>query len=313
MPGRRNREAMATPIAVEQLVEGDHACLTFSDAEERLDIVSAFVQDGLDAGQKVLCLVDSILPDTLRKELIRRGVTVEPTVTFAAPDPTGRGRADGRSAGRLEIRGSEESWLLRGGFEAARMVDLIGTEVDAADRDGYTGLRLTGDMCWATRPVSGLDQLLTFERAVNDLFLDGRLTAICQYDRSSFDAVTLAVAANAHGRAVAAAIYHEDPVLRICRQHRPPGVRVAGELDFTRLEVLSHALGETLRLDRNPHLNLVGLSFLDAACAAVMLRSAQALSGDREMTVACGRNVARMLVMMGAERVPRLRLVTADG
>jgi anti-anti-sigma regulatory factor len=294
---------MATPITVEQVTAGDHACLTFSDAEERLDIVSAFVQDGLDARQKVLCLTDSLAPSALYAELERRGVAVKDVAAWR------RGGPDEQ----LVVRDSGESWLLKGSFDADSMVKLIGTEVDAAHDQGYSGLRLTADMCWATRPASGLEQLLVFESALSTLFLDGRLTAICQYDRSSFDAVTLAVAAKAHPRAVAAATYYEDPLLRICRQHRPPGIRVAGELDFTCMDALTHALSETLRLDRNPTINLSALSFLDVASASVLMRAAQGLGEGREMRLVCGWAPARVLSTVGAERVPRLSLVITDG
>src|SRR5689334_6624908 len=38
---------MADMATVDRVDAGDHACLTFSDAEERLDLVAAFVRDGL--------------------------------------------------------------------------------------------------------------------------------------------------------------------------------------------------------------------------------------------------------------------------
>ena len=46
---------MATAGSVHDLVLGDHACLTFTDAEERLDIIAAFVRQGLEQGEKVIC------------------------------------------------------------------------------------------------------------------------------------------------------------------------------------------------------------------------------------------------------------------
>ena len=51
---------MATATSVEALAAGDHACLTFSDPDERLDLVAAFVRDGLRASTKVLCLTESL-------------------------------------------------------------------------------------------------------------------------------------------------------------------------------------------------------------------------------------------------------------
>jgi hypothetical protein len=41
---------------VEDLRPGDHACLTFSDDEERLDVVAAFVRDGAGLHHKIVCV-----------------------------------------------------------------------------------------------------------------------------------------------------------------------------------------------------------------------------------------------------------------
>src|SRR5437763_5962598 len=51
---------------------GDHACLTFSEAEERLDLVAAFIREGLRRGQKVVCWTDSLSPDGMATQLSRR-------------------------------------------------------------------------------------------------------------------------------------------------------------------------------------------------------------------------------------------------
>ena len=53
---------------------GDHACLTFTDAEERLDLVAAFVRDGLRAGLKVVCWTDAVDPEGLAGQLAVRSV-----------------------------------------------------------------------------------------------------------------------------------------------------------------------------------------------------------------------------------------------
>jgi len=91
---------------------------------------------------------------------------------------------------------------------------------------------------------------------VAPLFDGGRLCLICQYDRERFDAVTLAFAAKAHPKTVAALVYYEHPLVRICRQYSPPGVRIAGQLDYQHRDELEQALSESLRIDRHMHLNL---------------------------------------------------------
>lgn len=288
---------MATPMSVDALRPGDHACLTFSDAEERLDIVAAFVGDGLARRHRVMCFTDALPPDGLRTELSARGVFED---------------VDQRD-GQLTVHGIEETWLTGDALVAGRMIDMLAGQLDEASREGYSGLRLTADMCWAVRPVAPVDQLTVFESEVGRLFEDGRLTAICQYDRQSFDAVTLAFAAGAHPRAVAATVYHEDPLLRVCRQHRPPGIRLAGEIDFTRADVLTQALSETLRLDRHIWVNLAQLRFMDASAAARIVHAAVSLPADRTMTVLCAGTVRKVLRLAGADEVPGLKLLMPHG
>jgi anti-anti-sigma factor len=284
---------MAMPTSVEGLEPGDHACLTFSDAEERLDIVAAFVRDGLADGQRVICFTDAMQPRALSAELSARGV--------AAEEPM--------RSGQLSVQGSDDAWLAEGAFSAEKMIDILVEERDHARRDGYSGLRVSADMAWATRPLARVEQLPAFEAAVNALFTDGRLIGICQYDRERFDAVTLAAMAEAHPKAVAATIYHEDPILRVCRQHVPPGLRVAGEIDYTRAEALSRALSEAIHMHPHIYVNLLNLRFMDASTAAMTVQTAASLTDGRRMTVLCNELVGKVLRMVGAHEVAGLGLV----
>lgn len=272
---------MAVTTPVDRLRPGDHACLTFSDPQERLDILAGFVAAGRDRGDKVVCFTDAV-----------DGLDPGPDVSVFPVD-------------RL--------WGGAAAPEAATMVELLAREVRQAVAEGHSGLRITADMCWAARPQANAEQLLVFESEIGRLFADGQLTAICEYDRESFDSVTLGYAARVHRRTVAATVYHEDPVLRICRQHVPPGVRVAGELDHTRADVLSDALAEAVRLDPDIHLNLNQLHLLDAAAARVILRTAANLPPGRRMVVVCAEPIERTLTTAGAADVPALRMLVRHG
>jgi anti-anti-sigma regulatory factor len=287
---------MADTATVGTVSPGDHACLTFSDAEERLDLVAAFVRDGLRGGQKVVCWTDSISPEKLAGELATR--SVRPGAALRR--------------GQLTVAAAADSLLGTGQASASTMVELLAGEVERAGREGYPGLRVTADMCWATRPLAPADELLAFETNVAGLFGDGRLCLICQYDRDRFDAVTLAFAAKAHPKTLAAQVYHEGVLLRICRQYSPPGIRVAGELDYRHRDVLEQALAESMRLDRHIHVNLTGLDYIDGACAAAIVQAAVKLPASRRMTVTCRRLVATVLELVGAGKAPRLRVQQAN-
>jgi anti-anti-sigma regulatory factor len=282
---------------VEALAPGDHACLTFSDPDERLDIVAAFVRDGLRSSTQVLCVTESVPPEQLSQELRERGVPV----TEALPTK------------QLMIFSSDESWLADGEVRAATMIERVGGYLADAERQGYAGLRLAADMCWVKRPIAAADQLPVFETEVAKLFGDGRLTAVCQYDRETFDAVTLAFASATHARAVAAAVYYEDPVLRICRQHMPPGIRLAGEIDFHHLDELTLALNEALHLDHDIQVNLAKLRFLDAACASAIAHAALSLPAGRSLSILGNATVLRTLRLAGATDIPAGRVVCPPG
>ncbi len=282
---------MAAAIPVNRLELGDHACVTFSDAEERLDILAAFVSAGLECGDKVICFTDATgIEDDLRERdvvVAERQLCVVPTKQFWGDDA---------------------------GPDAVAMVKRLAGEMARAQVEGRRGLRITADMCWAARPQANAEQLLAFESEVGKLFAEGKLTAICEYDRETFDPVTLAYATRVHPRTVAATVYYEDPTLRICRQHVPPGVRVAGELDYTRADVLSDALAEAVRLDHDVHLNLNHLRFIDAGAAAVILRAAANLPASRRMVVVCTAPIDRTLAVAGAAQVTQLTImVRRDG
>jgi anti-anti-sigma factor len=287
---------LGVPTSVDRLGPGDHACLTFSDEEERLDIVAAFVRNGLSAGHRVLCFTDSYAPAALSRRLADRGVEAQP---YAAK-------------GQLALEPARV-WLADGGFRPARVLDELTNEIDRARRDGFAGLRITADMGWAAQPVAGAEHLVAFEEKASQLFAAAQVTAICQYDRQQFDAVTLASTTAAHSCAVAATVYHEDPVLRICRQHSPAGIRVAGEIDYTSLTAFREALAEAVRLDSQPHVNLAKLRFIDAATAGVLVQTAAALTPGRGMTVLCRGLVRAVLLHVGAKDIEALRLRVAPG
>ncbi|GAA0713266.1 MEDS domain-containing protein [Dactylosporangium roseum] len=286
---------MAEAVTVEQLEAGTHACLTFTDPDERIDLIAAFVGEGLEQGDRVVCFTDTIAPQTLGEELLQRSVAYDEVI----------------ATGQLRVADYTTAWLHNGAPSARRMLDILTEELSAAAAAGFTALRVTADMGWATRPHAAAQELLHFERQLGDLAPAGTLTTICQYDRDVFDAVTLAFAAEVHQKTVAAQVYHEDPLLRVCRQYRPPGVRIAGELDYRHLTVLQQALAESIRLDQHIHLDLRRLHYLDGACAAEIIRAATELPPDRHMLVRCGPLVDKLLQLCGAIDVRQLRVSNA--
>ena len=108
------------------------------------------------------------------------------------------------------------------------------------------------------------------------------------------------------------ATYHADAVLRICRQYAPPGIRLAGEIDYQAEEPLALALAEAIRLDGDLTINLAHLAFIDAPCTRLIMDAARGLAESRQVRLVCPAAVARRFASCGAGELAGIGLVTVD-
>ena len=282
-------------VQVTELGAEDHACLTFGEPEDLFDLTAAFVRDGLAAGLKVVWLSDAS-PGQAAGELGRRGVAVESAM----------------ARGQMTAAGWEGRLLSGPVFRADAAVGWLAGELESCREQGFPGLRVALDMSWALRPVAGVEELPEFEDGIAAA-LDGSTAAVlCQYDRERFDPVTLASVAGFHTRAVAAATYHADALLRICRQYAPPGIRIAGELDFQAGEPLGMALAEAVRLGGDIMINMSALAFVDARCTLMIADAARAIASlSRLVTLRCLPEVAAGFARLGLDGIPGIRLAAS--
>jgi len=278
---------------ITELTVDDHACLTFGEPEELFDLTAAFVRDGLEAGLKVMWLSDAG-PGPAVTELSRRGIKAGPAM----------------EAGQMTAAGCEGRLLSGQVFSADAAVGWLTRQLASSKELGFPGLRIAVDMGWALRPVTGVEQLPQFEEGIAAALAGTAASVLCQYDRDRFDPVTLASVAAFHTRAVATASYHADAVLRICRQYAPPGIRIAGEIDYQAEEPLTLALAEAVRLAGDVTVNLGRLVFIDGFCARMIADTARMLAESRTVILQCLPEVAAGFARLGLDHLPGVRLVT---
>ena len=284
-------------LQITDLALKDHACLTFGDAAEQLDLTAAFVRDGLAHGLKVLWVSESA--GRFEPELAERGLLDEGAL----------------ASGQMSAVACEGHLLSGQAFTSSRAIGWLNDQAATCRAQGFAGLRVAVDMGWALSPVSGVEELPAFEERVAAVLAsaelaDSNVTVLCQYDRERFDPVTLGLIAPFHTHVVAAATYHADAVLRICRQYAPSGVRLAGEIDYRAEEPLTVALGEALRIDSDITINMSDLRFIDAFCCRMILNAARALDGSRRMILRCSASTASQFSLFGATGVASVTLVT---
>jgi MEDS: MEthanogen/methylotroph, DcmR Sensory domain len=145
---------------------GDHICGFYRKPAERDDILVPFLADGLAAGDKCTCVVDSCAPDDV---LARLAGQVE-----VGPYLAGR---------QLEVLDSYGTYLADGGFLPERMLKFWEAKARSGPRgDGAGFARNVGDMSWAHRDERCVDDLVGYESELNRIMSDFPQVNLCLYD-----------------------------------------------------------------------------------------------------------------------------------
>lgn len=235
----------------EGIAHGDHVCLVPTSDDDVHSALVGFVRQGLEAGDRVWCVLDGTAPDTLLRLLHQAAI------------PADRALA----AGQLAIHRAEDTYYRGRRFEPARMVDLVHGAVDEALAAGFPGFRLTGEMGWAATAVPGAERLLEYEAEVHHVFTRRPAAALCHYDPALFDPRVLAAALELHASVLATGGPGEG-MSAVTPLTDGVGLTLCGELDLDHRELLHEAVDRLRSMPGDVHLRLGELEFIDVGCAA---------------------------------------------
>ncbi|HZD58249.1 MAG TPA: PAS domain S-box protein [Anaerolineales bacterium] len=153
------------------LEPGDHLCNFYENEEERLAVLKSFISQGLERGEKILCIQESPGDKNILKELAELGIDVE----------------DRLDKGCLSLVTEAETYLREGAFDPQRVIGMLRAETERALARGYPALRAIGDMSWAQRGLPGSEMLVEYEAKSCDFFSENQCLALCQYGLRKFD------------------------------------------------------------------------------------------------------------------------------
>lgn len=149
-----------------QLSVGDHICGFYRGPSERDDILIPFLVEGLKAGDKCTCVVDSCTPDDVLASMSEH-LEVGPYV----------------SVSQLEVLDSYGTYLAGGGFLPDRMLKFWEAKArpsPCADGPGFA--RNIGDMSWAHRDERAVGDLIGYESELNRIMPNFPQVNLCLYD-----------------------------------------------------------------------------------------------------------------------------------
>jgi hypothetical protein len=157
------------PAIGQEVGLGDHVAFFFRTDRERLAVAIPYIVNGLRNSERCVYIADeNTVPDILT-EFKRAGVDI--------------GKAT--ASGALSVVTKHDTYLRHGIFEPDRMISDLDRDVRFALQNGFTGLRVTGEMSWALDLPSALSRLCQYEQELCRRW-PRQLGGLCQYNESLF-------------------------------------------------------------------------------------------------------------------------------
>jgi len=198
---------------IDDLMPGDHLCCIYETEEEHRALVTPFLRKGLELGQKVMYIVDAHTAETILDYLEHDSVDVKRYL----------------ECGQLLILTQNESYIRNGVFSPDDMINLLRSETEKVLAEGYTALRVTGEMTWALHGLPGSERLIEYEIKLNNFFPGSKSLAICQYDKRRFSPTILMDVLHTHPIAVLGTKVYDNPF------YIPPAEMLSQDLPTVKL------------------------------------------------------------------------------
>ncbi len=161
---------------------GDHICTIFEDREQQMSVMVPFMSQGIKAGQRCIWASQPQSADLFRRRLAATGADL-PTL---------------EASGQLLILSGMDHYLSDGLFEPEKVIELTMALYQDSIRQGYLGIRATGDASWLSEHPVDLALWDEYEREFG-LHIAGKpVVTVCQYDARRFSGQFLIAALQTH-------------------------------------------------------------------------------------------------------------------
>lgn len=158
------------PSSLAGLKVHDHLCLIYETRQEQFAAVIPFMFQGLERGEKCVYIADENTASEVLEAMESVGIAVEAA----------------QKSGALSVITKKETYLREGYFDSDQMICSLQEAIDSAKKEGFTALRVTGEMTWALGGEIGVGRFLEYEAKLKYFFADHDILAICQYNRERF-------------------------------------------------------------------------------------------------------------------------------
>ena len=154
---------------------GDHICLFYRSQKEFLATLVPYVRLGLGRNEQCICVQSARISHQLLAALKREGIAINRQL----------------ERGALILLDPQRAYLRSGRFDPEAMTKRLGHCCRTAMQNGFSGLRISGDMGWALSKKPGSSRLLEYETLVESFFPVKPAMGLCAYSVKRFSASKL--------------------------------------------------------------------------------------------------------------------------
>jgi len=172
-----------------------HVCALFDSRNGENKILMPFIEEGLEAGDRIVHIIDKGHRAEQLRELTKRGIAV----------------AAAEQYGRLQVRPWETAYLQGGRFDQYAMLTLLGEMLATSRQQGFDVTRLWANMEWALEDLPGTHEIIEYESRLNYVLPDFDAVVVCTYDVTKFSASLIADALRAHPHVIVDGILCQNP------------------------------------------------------------------------------------------------------
>jgi MEDS: MEthanogen/methylotroph, DcmR Sensory domain len=172
------------------LEPGDHVCAFYPSLAERNEILIPYLQEGLQAGDKCICIVSENTKPDPELDSIRCFTTHND---------------------QLAVDHSGDTYLKGGSFSPDRMLEYWTSAISQAMEDGFKFARGVGEMTWALEKMPGVENLVTYESQLNAFLHCHPAVIVCLYELGRFSGDMLVEVLKTHPKVILGGIVLENP------------------------------------------------------------------------------------------------------
>jgi len=179
----------------QEVEEGTHICLVYTDDKERDNSLLTFLLNGLKAGERTACFSNEMDEVILADFLGEHGISYDDSVKDHA----------------VSLSGTNEVYFEGGFFDPDRMLNTLKNYYHESRKMGFESSRVIGEMVPEVERVPGGERLLEYESRVTMLLREAPITTVCQYDARNFDGATILDVLKVHPQMIVNGMLVENP------------------------------------------------------------------------------------------------------